>query len=85
MTTVRMLPMEPDQGDGTCGEQLAWVKLSFPFIERNPIGARMMTRPACRRAIIPQNIDPNQPQLREVIDPNNDNNGADDYPTWTFG
>lgn len=79
------VPMEPDPGQtAPANEQLAWAKLSFPFTERTAIGAPEDTRPAMQQPIILQNIDPNSPAYGTLIDPENDNDGADDYATWTF-
>jgi hypothetical protein len=79
------VPLEADPGQtAPAEEQLAWVKLSFPFIERDAIGAPEDDRPGMQEAIILQNIDPNSPDYGKVIDPDNDNDGADDHATWTF-
>ncbi|MBI3944596.1 MAG: hypothetical protein HY321_01630 [Armatimonadetes bacterium] len=63
------VPMEPDP-DRTGlppGEQRAWVKLSFPYIDTNPIGAQGDNRVGMQDALIVQNIDPNSRTYGDVM------------------
>lgn len=81
------VPLMPDPGQDAVltdpADQLAWVRLSFPFIVRDaPIGSAADPRPAMQDPIIIQNIDPNSPGYGEVIDVGGtDGSGK---PTWTF-
>ncbi|HEX3000198.1 MAG TPA: hypothetical protein VHR86_08175, partial [Armatimonadota bacterium] len=70
---------DPDRASLATADQRAWMKLSFPFIDRDStLGAQNDTRAGMQQPVIIQNIDPNSPGYGDIIDSDNSNG------TWTF-